>query len=146
MPSPPRAPDMAAPRPFGHPPTATKRVHSDATPGAPITAQLWHLRNAAPSSGSGSIMAAPPLPLPRTCHDTRQVTAGNAPQLSRTVSAPTNGTLDSDSDDGWGSDFDDDELTPAERAWCEARFDWEERRMAGRVGEPPPVPPRLRNT
>jgi hypothetical protein len=93
--------------------------------------QLLDVRNAASSVVSGPIVAAPS---PTLC--------GHALQRPDAANARTCLTLDTDSDDGWGSDFNEDELTPAERTLCLARFDREERQMAGRMGDPPPVPPR----
>lgn len=91
-------------------------------------------------SNAGRVNATPAdqLLIPRaklktlqTVHNTTQQ-AGTAPQA-----------IDADSDDeGWGPDFDDVSWTKEEQDYFDARFDWEDRKMAGVVGEPPPVPPR----
>ncbi|WP_282297754.1 hypothetical protein [Stenotrophomonas sp. PS02289] len=59
----------------------------------------------------------------------------------RTATAHQAAHADSD-DEGWGSDFDDVSWTKEEQDYFDARFDWEDRKMAGVEREPPPVPPR----
>jgi hypothetical protein len=104
---------------------------------------LLDLRNAASGLGSACTPAMPSSALRQLQAHVRAPLPGHALQWLDTANARTGIPLDTDSDDGWGSDFDDDELTPPERNWCLDRFDWEDRQMAGRTGEPPPVPPRL---
>lgn len=119
---------------FGYSAPPTERCHTTTTP-APIRVQPSTLRN-------GGSDLYPPVLLPRVRLTARPAPPNPSAKPPRTIAIRTHAAPDFDSDDGWGSDFDDDELTPAERRWCLERHDWEDRKMAGRIGEPPPPPPR----
>lgn len=105
---------------------------------------LLDLRNAEFSAGFDPIVAASSSTLPSVQQGALATLSCYALHRPDTANTRTSVTLDTDSDDGWGSDFSENELTPAERTWCLDRFDWEDRRMAGRIGEPPPPPLRMR--
>ena len=91
-------------------------------------------------TNTGRLNATPPgqLLIPRPQLKTLQSVHNTTQQ---TATAPQATHADSDNE-GWGSDFDDESWTKQEQDYFDARFDWEDRKMAGAVGEPPPVPPR----